>query len=192
MRFTVSNIKETKWLKSNISRYQALVNDPTFTAIGNRSHRDKEPGRRHRTFFTDTLWSDSTIRSSQFFYKGFVHPEKWDGKPRPLEAQAGPGECRIVFSLGEGLGGPRYAEIKSIIIFHEINAYKSQTHSQRLRPRRPHSHLARRDVGNSSVHANPGLRDGGVVGQVREAVADPGGGAVSELGGEDGGTEDVD
>ena len=86
-------------------RYQTLLADPTFTPIGNRDRRATESDTKRRTFFSNTLWTDTTIRSTQCFYKGFIHPERWTGDPRPASAQTGPGECRMVFSLGEGLGG---------------------------------------------------------------------------------------
>ena len=86
-------------------RYQTLLHDPTFTPIGNRDRRATESDTKRRTFFSNTLWTDTTIRSTQCFYKGFIRPERWTGDPRPASACAGPGECRQVFSLGQGLGG---------------------------------------------------------------------------------------
>ena len=95
-----------------MTRYQALLDDPTFTPIGNRSRNDSKD---RRTFFSNTLWTESTIRASQCFYKGHIPPERWGGPPRPLEAQQGPGECRMVFSLGDGVsGGMKYAESSHI------------------------------------------------------------------------------
>lgn len=47
--------------------------------------------------------------------------ERWSGKPRPVEAQEGPGECRMLFSLGNGVsGGLKYVDYRSS---HDCNAY---------------------------------------------------------------------
>ena len=64
--------------------------------------------------------------------------------------------------------------------------------SPQFRARRTHSNDPRRDIRDAAIRAINRMRDGRAVGQVRATGADPGRGAVSELGGEDGGAEDVD
>ena len=105
------------------SRYQTLVNDPAFTSIGNRSRSQNDPKTRRRLFFTKALWTDSTIRASQTFYKGFIPVERWSGKPRPAEAQTGAGESRMICSLGDSLSGSGAGYV-SITASGRANAHK--------------------------------------------------------------------
>jgi len=87
---------------------QALWQDSSYTPIVNRIRRrpgptDSEATRR--AFLTSTLWTPTTIRASQCFYKGPLPSERWSGPPRTPESQDGLGSCKMLFSLGEGLTG---------------------------------------------------------------------------------------
>lgn len=63
---------------------------------------------------------------------------------------------------------------------------------RQLRPRRSNSNDPRRDIGYAPIRAIDRMRHRRADGPVRAAGADSRSSFVSELGGEDGGTEDVD
>ncbi|KAF6223906.1 hypothetical protein HO173_013069 [Letharia columbiana] len=125
--------------------YQTLLDDPTFTPIGNRSRSENNPETDRRTFFSQTQWTDATIRASQCFYRGFIPPDRWSEDPRPVEAQKGPGECRMLFSLGEGVsGGLKYVkELLRPRLTTSISMRRLNVILQRFCTRRSHGYVAR-------------------------------------------------
>ena len=69
---------------------------------------------------------------------------------------------------------------------------RSNADVRQLRPRRPHSNASGRNTRDAYIRAINRVRHGRAIGQVRATGSDPRRSAVSELGGEDGGTENVD